>query len=160
MDQLWAPWRLEYIQGPEEGACIFCVNGESVTDSERFILMRRKFCYVMMNRYPYSNGHLMISPYRHLGDMAALDKDEVLEIHELLIDSQAVLLAACGAQGFNVGWNLGRTAGAGIADHIHMHIVPRWTGDSNFMPILAETRVIPQHIEKTYTLLAKAFSEL
>jgi ATP adenylyltransferase len=92
--------------------------------------------------------------------MAALDEDEVLDIHELLIDSQAVLLAVCGAQGFNVGWNLGRTAGAGIADHIHMHIVPRWTGDSNFMPILAETRVIPQHIEKTYALLAKAFSEL
>lgn len=160
MDQLWAPWRLEYIQGPEEGACIFCVNDESITDSDRFILVRRKFCYVMMNRYPYSNGHLMVSPYRHLGDMAALDEDEVLDIHELLIDSQAVLLTVCGAQGFNVGWNLGRTAGAGIADHIHMHIVPRWTGDSNFMPILAETRVIPQHIEKTYALLAKAFSEL
>ena len=160
MDQLWAPWRLDYIQSPEEGTCIFCVNDESIADSDRLILVRRKSCYVMMNRYPYSNGHLMISPYRHLGDMAALDEDEVLEIHELLIDSQAVLQAVCGAQGFNVGWNLGRTAGAGIADHIHMHIVPRWTGDSNFMPILAETRVIPQHIEKTYTLLAKAFSEL
>jgi len=160
MDQLWAPWRLEYIQGPEEGACIFCVNDESIADSDRLILVRRKFCYVMMNRYPYSNGHLMISPYRHLGDMTALKEGEVLEIHQLLIDSQAALRVVCGAQGFNVGWNLGRTAGAGIADHIHMHIVPRWAGDSNFMPILAETRVIPQHIEKTYTLLAKAFAEL
>ena len=83
MDQLWAPWRLEYIQRPEEGACIFCVNDESIADSDRLILVRRKFCYVMMNRYPYSNGHVMISPYRHLGDMAALDEDEVLEIHEL-----------------------------------------------------------------------------
>lgn len=160
MDQLWAPWRLEYIQGPEEGNCIFCANDESVADPDRLILTRRKFCYVMMNRYPYSNGHLMISPYRHLDDMAALDENEVLEIHDLLIDSQTVLLAVCGAQGFNIGWNLGRTAGAGIVDHIHMHIVPRWAGDCNFMPILAETRVIPQHIAKTYTLLAKAFSEL
>ena len=158
MDQLWAPWRLEYIQGPEEVACIFCVNDESIADSDRLILVRRKFCYVMMNRYPYSNGHLMISPYRHLGDMTALEEGEVLEIHQLLVDSQSALRVVCGDQGFNVGWNLGRTAGAGIADHIHMHIVPRWAGDSNFMPILAETRVIPQHIEKTYTLLAKAFA--
>jgi len=160
MEQLWAPWRLEYIQGPEEGACIFCLGAESIADSDRLILVRRQFCYVMMNRYPYSNGHVMISPYKHLDDMAALGEGEVLEIHQLLIDSQAVLRVVCGAQGFNVGWNLGRTAGAGIANHIHMHIVPRWAGDSNFMPILAETRVIPQHIEKTYTLLAKAFSEL
>jgi ATP adenylyltransferase len=160
MDRLWAPWRLEYIQAPEEKDCIFCVNDASIADSDRLILVRRQFCYVMMNRYPYSNGHLMVSPYRHLGDMAALKEGEVLEIHQLFVAGQTVLQRVCGAQGFNVGWNLGRTAGAGIADHIHMHIVPRWAGDSNFMPILADTRVIPEHIEKSYELLVEAFAEL
>jgi len=160
MDQLWAPWRLEYIQGPEENDCIFCVNDDTVTDRHRLILVRREFCFLMMNRYPYANGHLMVSPYRHLGDISELEKGEVLDAHQLMIKGQAVLREVCAAQGFNVGWNLGRAAGAGIADHIHMHIVPRWLGDNNFMPILADTRVIPQHIEKTYALLAEAFASL
>jgi ATP adenylyltransferase len=160
MDQLWAPWRLEYIQGPDEDGCVFCVNDASVADKERLIVVRRDYCYVMMNRYPYSNGHLMVSPFRHCGDVADLEQGEVLEIHQLMVDSQRVLREVCAAQGFNVGWNLGRAAGAGIADHIHMHIVPRWAGDSNFMPILADTRIIPQHIERTYSILAKAFAEL
>ncbi len=160
MDQLWAPWRLEYIQATEENECIFCVDDDSFTDRERLILVRREFCYLMMNRYPYSNGHLMVSPYRHLGDTAELEETEVLEIHQLMIKGQAALREVCAAQGFNVGWNLGRAAGAGIVDHIHMHIVPRWVGDNNFMPILADIRVIPQHIEKTYALLAEAFAKL
>lgn len=160
MDQLWAPWRLEYIQGAEEGECIFCVDDNSLDNRERLILVRRKFCYLMMNRYPYSNGHLMVAPYRHLGDTSDLEEGEVLEIHQLMIESQAALRDVCAAQGFNVGWNLGRAAGAGIADHIHMHIVPRWGGDNNFMSVLADTRVIPQHIETTYALLAKAFAGL
>jgi ATP adenylyltransferase len=112
----------------------------------------------MMNRYPYSNGHLMVSPYRHLADPAELEADEILELHRMMVRCQAVLRDTCCAEAFNVGWNFGRAAGAGIAAHIHMHIVPRWVGDTNFMPILAETRVIPQHIEKTYALLVDAFS--
>jgi ATP adenylyltransferase len=160
MDRLWAPWRLEYIQGPEEGGCIFCVGSECVDDQKRLVVVRGEHSFVIMNRYPYSNGHLMVSPYRHLSDMADLGTDEVQEMHQLMVRSQAVLRHVCAAQGFNVGWNLGPVAGAGIADHIHMHIVPRWQGDSNFMPILAETRVIPQHIEKTYALLVSAFREL
>lgn len=160
MDRLWAPWRLEYIQGPEDGGCIFCVEENSTNDQMRLIVARGESCYVMMNRYPYSNGHLMISPYRHLSDTAELNRDEVLEIHHLLVCSQTVLRDVCSAQGFNVGWNIGPAAGAGIADHIHMHVVPRWAGDSNFMPILADTRVIPQHIETTYSLLTKAFLEI
>lgn len=159
MDQLWAPWRLEYIQSPEDENCIFCLDDDPVSDSDRLVLVRQKFCYVIMNRYPYANGHLMVAPFRHIDDMSDMEEGEVLEIHQLLIDSQAILREVCGAQGFNVGWNLGRTAGAGIAGHLHMHIVPRWDGDSNFMPILADTRVIPQHIEQTYLLLAKAFAE-
>lgn len=160
MDKLWAPWRLEYIQGPDDGECIFCVDDTSVEDEDRLIVVRRELCYVMMNRYPYSNGHLMVSPYRHLDVAADLEEREVLELHQLMVDCQKALREVCAAQGFNVGWNFGRAAGAGIADHIHMHVVPRWAGDSNFMTILADTRVIPQHIEKTYSLLSKAFSEL
>ncbi len=159
MDRLWAPWRLEYIQGPEDDCCIFCVDEDPAEDQSRLIVVRGEYSYVIMNRYPYSNGHLMVSPYRHLSDLADLGDHEILEIHQLLVQSQRVLREVCAAQGFNIGWNIGQASGAGIADHIHMHIVPRWIGDSNFMPVLAGTRVIPQHIETTYTLLARAFSE-
>ncbi len=160
MDQLWAPWRLEYIQGPEESECIFCVDDDHryrpaspdpgaprvlLSDDEPLSLCKRPF-----------DGLSLQAP----GRSSELEEGEVLEVHQLMIESQAVLREVCAAQGFNVGWNLGRAAGAGIADHIHMHIVPRWVGDNNFMPILADTRVIPQHIEKTYALLADAFARL
>ena len=157
MDRLWAPWRLEYIQGPAEGGCIFCVKEDRLQDQARLIVARGTSSFVIMNRYPYSNGHLMISPYRHVSDFAELEDHEILEVHHMMVRSQRVLHEVCAAQGFNVGWNFGKAAGAGIAEHIHMHIVPRWAGDSNFMPILADTRVIPQHIEKTYALLVEAF---
>jgi len=159
MERLWAPWRLEYIQGPEDDGCIFCIKEDPTQDRARLVVRRGEHSYVIMNRYPYSNGHLMISPYHHISDFAELKDQEILEIHHLMVLSQRALHEVCAAQGFNVGWNFGRAAGAGIADHIHMHIVPRWTGDCNFMPILADTRVIPQHIEKTYALLAEAFSK-
>ena len=158
MERLWAPWRLEYIQSPDVEDCIFCVGENSAEDQARLVVARGVYSFVLMNRYPYSNGHLMVSPYRHLPDFMKLEEDEVLEIHRMLILSQRALREVCAAQGFNVGWNIGQVAGAGIVDHIHMHIVPRWAGDSNFMPILADTRVIPQHIEKTHRLLAEAFS--
>lgn len=157
MDRLWAPWRLEYIHSPKNDHCIFCLKQDHADDQERLVVMRGERAYVIMNRYPYSSGHLMISPYRHLSDTTELDNDEVLEIHQLLVKCQAVLRDVCEAQGFNIGWNIGKASGAGVADHIHMHIVPRWAGDSNFMPVLSETRVIPQHIERTYSLLVKAF---
>ncbi len=159
-DRLWAPWRLEYIQGPEDDCCIFCVDEDPADDQPRLIVARGENSYVIMNRYPYSSGHLMVSPYRHLADTAELENDEALEIHQLMVRSQRVLQDVCAAQGFNIGWNIGQVAGAGVADHIHMHIVPRWAGDINFMPIIAETRVIPEHIETTYSLLAKAFLEI
>jgi ATP adenylyltransferase len=159
MDRLWAPWRLEYIQGPEDDCCIFCIDEDPAEDQSRLIVVRGEYSYVIMNRYPYSNGHLMVSPYRHLSDLADMGDHEILEIHQLSVQSQKVLRGVCAAQGFNIGWNIGQASGAGIVDHVHMHIVPRWTGDSNFMPVLAGTRVIPQHIERTYSLLVKAFSE-
>jgi ATP adenylyltransferase len=158
MDRLWAPWRLQYIQGPAAEDCIFCIGADRTEDQERLVVARGESCYVMMNRYPYSNGHLLVSPYRHLADPADLEAPEIQELHRLMILSQDILRGVCSAEGFNVGWNFGQAAGAGIAAHIHMHIVPRWSGDSNFMPILADTRVIPQHIEKTYSLLVNAFS--
>lgn len=158
MKRLWAPWRLEYIQSPETGGCIFCISDNPLEDQVRLVVARGLHSFVIMNRYPYSNGHLMISPYRHASDLSDIEDQEILEIHRLTILSQKVLHQVCAAQGFNIGWNFGKVAGAGVADHIHMHIVPRWAGDSNFMPILADTRVIPQHIERTYTLLADAFS--
>jgi ATP adenylyltransferase len=158
MERLWAPWRLEYIQSPEAEGCIFCLGESIVEDQARLVVTRGMHSFVIMNRYPYSNGHLMISPFRHASDLSEIQDHEILEIHRLTILSQKVLHGVCAAQGFNIGWNIGKAAGAGIADHIHMHIVPRWAGDSNFMPILADTRVIPQHIERTYTLLADAFS--
>lgn len=158
MERLWAPWRLEYIQGPDQDGCVFCLDADPVDDRARLVVARGAHSSVMMNRYPYSNGHLMIAPYRHLDNLAALDDDEVLDIHRLMVVSQRVLSDICVAQGFNVGWNLGQVAGAGIIDHIHMHIVPRWAGDCNFMATLADTRVIPQHIERTYALLAEAFA--
>ena len=157
MEQLWAPWRLEYIQSPDSARCIFCLDESMADDRARLIVARGQRSFVIMNRYPYSNGHLMVSPYRHLADFAELDEDEILEIHRLTVLCQKTLRDVCAAQGFNVGWNLGQVAGAGVADHIHVHIVPRWAGDCNFMPILADTRVIPQHIERTYALLVKAF---
>ncbi len=158
MDRIWAPWRLEYIQAPDAESCIFCLDVDTVKDTERLVVARGGSCYVMMNRYPYSNGHLLVSPYRHLADPAELEAAEILELHRMMVRSQTVLRDTCCAEAFNVGWNFGQAAGAGITAHIHMHIVPRWVGDTNFMPILAETRVIPQHIKKTYALLVDAFS--
>lgn len=158
MERLWAPWRLEYIQSPGQHDCIFCIGEDPADDQARLVVARGTHSYVIMNRYPYSNGHLMLSPYRHLSDFAKLDEQEILEMHRLLVLSQRALQEVCAAQGFNVGWNIGHVAGAGIADHLHMHIVPRWAGDCNFMPILADIRVIPQHIEKTHMLLVEAFS--
>jgi len=160
MKQIWAPWRLEYIQSPDSGSCIFCLEQSTEADQARLIVARGKHSYVIMNRYPYSNGHLMVSPFRHLGNFDELSDEEILEIHHLTVLGQRALREVCGAQGFNIGWNLGQVAGAGVADHIHVHIVPRWAGDSNFMPVLADTRVIPQHIEMTYALLVEAFVNL
>jgi ATP adenylyltransferase len=160
MEKLWAPWRLEYIQGPEDDQCVFCIDDNPVDDKARLIVSRGEQCYVIMNRYPYSNGHMMVSPYRHLSDPASLTHEEIQEMHRLMVNCQSVLTDCCAAQGFNVGWNFGEAAGAGVTGHIHMHVVPRWSGDCNFMTTLAETRVIPQHIERTYSLLTKAFLKI
>ena len=141
---LWAPWRLEYIeQADETPGCIFC-------DPEESMLVRRgDAALVLLNRFPYSSGHLLVAPGRHVGDFGALSGGEAAEIHRLASAGIDALTAVYRPDGFNLGWNLGRVAGAGIADHVHLHVVPRWAGDTNFMPVLADTKVLPEALEET-----------
>lgn len=149
MERLWAPWRLEYVQAARNNDCIFCLGDES-EDEARLILLRGRRCFIIMNRFPYSNGHLMVAPMRHVADIGQLDGEEAEELHRMTVYCRDLLLETCRAQGFNIGMNLGEVAGAGVIDHLHQHIVPRWAGDTNFMPVFADVRVIPQHLEETY----------
>lgn len=160
MEQLWAPWRMTYIRGEEkEPGCVFCIPPEEAEEDERrLVLLRGETAFVLMNKYPYTNAHLMIAPYRHTCEPGVLTDGEALEMHRLLVLSKAVLQETVAPQGFNIGMNLGLVAGAGIADHLHLHIVPRWSGDTNFMPVFSDVRVIPQHLEETYRNLRRAFA--
>lgn len=159
MKQIWAPWRLQYIlEGNVEG-CIFCTKPSENRDRENLILYRGGSVYVIMNLFPYNNGHLMIVPYQHAEDLGGLPEDVLFELMKFTRKSEAILRQVFSAQGFNIGLNLGKAAGAGIDEHLHIHVVPRWIGDSNFMPVLAETKVIPQHIWAAYDLLLPFFKE-
>ena len=155
--QLWAPWRLEYIkQADEQPGCVFC-DAAGGDDEERLIVHRGKLAFVLLNKYPYASGHLMVAAYRHVGDLAELTDDEALEIHRLAVQGVAVLREVYGPEGHNLGWNLGRIAGAGVVDHIHLHVVPRWAGDTNFMPVLADVKVLHEHLLETRRRLAEAW---
>ena len=159
MQRLWAPWRMSYIDGndrPVAPGCIFCLRDLSEEDEARLVVQRGHHACVLMNRYPYNNGHLMIAPFRHTASLSELTADEVLEMHHLTIQAQSALDEVMHPHGFNLGFNLGRDAGAGIIDHLHLHLVPRWQGDTNFMPVLSEVRTIPQHLEETWRLLRGA----
>ena len=152
--QLWAPWRLEYVQSADEQpGCVFCLAAAG-EDEERYVVHRGERAFVLLNKFPYSSGHLMIAPYRHLGELGALDDAEALELHRLAAEGMAALSETFAPQGYNVGWNLGRIAGAGITDHVHLHVVPRWAGDTNFMPVLADVKVLPEHLAETRAKLA------
>lgn len=162
MERLWAPWRREYIMGDEkpgkeEGGCIFCDLPALGDGPENLILHRGRRCYVILNRYPYSNGHLMVVPSRHVRELDALSGEEGSEMFCLAQLCVNILREKFGAQGFNVGLNLGRAAGAGVDEHLHMHIVPRWEGDHNYMTVLGDMRVIPEGLESTYATLRPAF---
>lgn len=159
MEQLWAPWRLAYIKGPEPEGCIFCTKPAEDRDEDNLIVWRGGTAFVMLNRYPYNSGHVMAVPVRHTGELDDLTPQEVADLWEAVRRSVRALRRALGAQAFNVGVNLGRAAGAGITDHLHVHVVPRWVGDTNFMPVLAEVKVIPQHLLDTYRQLREAFSQ-
>lgn len=157
MKVVWAPWRLEFIHGKRERGCIFCNRVRRRTDRKDFILHRAKRSFVILNKYPYNNGHLMVVPNRHVAGLEDLSSDEALEIFDLLGRASKALKRGLRAQGLNFGLNLGRAAGAGIRDHIHFHIVPRWFGDTNFWPVLAETRTMPEHLTSTYRRLQAAW---
>ena len=157
MKQLWAPWRLEYIESADEQeGCVFCLarDGE---DEERLVVHRGKLALVVLNKYPYASGHLMVAPHRHEGEFGDLTTDEAVEIHRLAGAGIAAQAETMGPQGFNLGWNLGRIAGAGVIDHVHLHVVLRWAGDTNYMPVLADVKVLPEALEQTRLKLAEAW---
>ncbi len=157
MDRLWAPWRLTYIEKADAPAgCIFVELPAQDNDRENLILFRGQTAFVMLNRFPYTNGHLMVAPYKHTADLSQLDDDELLEINQLLARCVEWITATYRPQGFNIGVNLGSAAGAGIPDHVHWHIVPRWQGDTNFMTVVGEVRVMPQSLEESYDRLLAA----
>ena len=162
MDRLWAPWRMQYIQGidKDKDSCIFCSKPEESDDHKNLILHRGKYCFVLMNLYPYNNGHLMIVPYCHTSDILSLNKETSSELWDLLCLSKKVLSSAIKPDAFNAGINIGRASGAGIDQHIHLHIVPRWNGDTNFMPVVSDTKVISQALWDTYDSFLPLFKSM
>ena len=155
--QLWAPWRLEYVSAADEQqGCILCLAAAG-EDEERLVVHRSGHAFVLLNKFPYSSGHLMVAPARHVGEFGDLSDEEALAIHRLAGSGIAALAVTFSPQGFNIGWNLGRIAGAGIDDHVHLHVVPRWAGDTNFMPVLADVKVMPEHLAETRRKLAAAW---
>lgn len=158
MDRLWSPWRYKYVTTASPSpACIFCVKSQDVKDEETFVLHRAAHSFVMLNLYPYASGHVMIAPYAHVASLADADEDVVADIMLETRRAQKILNNVYKAPGYNVGMNIGSAAGAGIAGHIHMHVLPRWPGDANFMTSLADTRVIPEELEETYRRLSAAY---
>jgi ATP adenylyltransferase len=156
MDSLSAPWRMTYIRSEKPDTCVFCDGGASCED---LVLCRGKRAFVILNRYPYINGHLMIIPFRHISRMEDLSREEKIEIFDLLDLSVRVLKEAMAPDGFNLGMNIGKAAGAGIDDHLHAHVVPRWTGDTNFMSVVGDVRVIPEDIIRTGEQLLPYFKK-
>lgn len=160
MKRIWSPWRIEYIRGEKPDGCILCDKPRENADAENLILYRGEHCYIMMNRYPYNNGHLMVVPYDHIEMPTGLSPGAQMEMMSQMNMCLQTLREAMQPDGFNVGMNLGASAGAGIRDHLHVHIVPRWTGDTSFMPVVGETRVIVEALEACYESLKCAFSHL
>ena len=154
---LWAPWRLEYIQQADElEGCVFCLAAVGA-DEESLVVHRGTHAFALLNRFPYASGHLMVAPYQHLDEFGALSDEEALELHRLAEGGMAALAETFAPQGYNIGWNLGRIAGAGVVDHVHLHVVPRWAGDTNFMPVLADVKVLPEHLSETRAKVAAAW---
>src|SRR5881396_2673198 len=159
MEHLWSPWRMEYIESAhdEDVDCIFCELFNRDDDEKSFILARGKRAFALLNAYPYNPGHLMVAPFRHVAELEDLADDEVLDAGHLLQRSVRGLREEMQPDGFNVGMNLGRVAGAGVPGHLHWHVVPRWNGDTNFMPVVGQTRVLPESLDDTYKKLKPRF---
>ena len=154
---LWAPWRLEYVTRADElPGCPLCAEAAGEVD-DSLVVHRGDTAFVLLNKYPYSSGHLLIAPYAHTAELGELGDDTALEIHRLGLQGIEALRATYAPAGFNLGWNLGRVAGAGIADHVHQHVVPRWAGDTSFMPVLGDVKVLPEHLRSTRERLAAAW---
>jgi ATP adenylyltransferase len=153
---LWAPWRIEYITRPKEGECIFCAAATG-DDERELVVERGARCFTLLNSYPYASGHVMVAPFRHVAGLEDLDDAELLCLMRLARRAMEGLRAVMSPDGFNSGLNLGAVAGAGVADHVHLHVVPRWAGDTNFMPVLAAVKVIPEHLAATRQKLADAW---
>jgi ATP adenylyltransferase len=162
MQRIWAPWRMKYIKdiGKKDDGCIFCAKPKASADQDNLIVLRGEKCFVILNAFPYTNGHLLIVPYLHTSDLDALDETTSAELWKFVLLGKKALTAAYKPDGFNIGMNLGRSAGAGIEQHLHMHIVPRWNGDVNFISIFSDSKVISQGLSDTYDLLFPLFKEV
>ena len=158
MDRIWAPWRMDYIESSKKPGCVFCDKSQSEKDKKNLVLYRGTETFILMNLYPYTNGHLMIAPYLHTSDVNELTEIANKEIMQFAKDCFNILKSKLGAEGFNFGANLGKVAGAGIDQHIHYHIVPRWSGDINFMPVISDTKVMIEKLNKTWERLKPEFS--
>jgi ATP adenylyltransferase len=159
--RIWAPWRLRYVKdaGSEDEECIFCAKPRSGDDRQALIVHRGERCFVMLNLFPYTNGHLMVAPYDHVGRLQEIEAEASTEMIALAQRGLTILERVYGPEGFNLGINQGRAAGAGVEGHIHLHAVPRWAGDTNYMPVIADTRVMPQSLEESYDALKEGFDE-
>jgi ATP adenylyltransferase len=157
--RLWAPWRSSYIKGSKSDECIFCTK-PALPDEEGLVVRRGERCFVMLNAFPYTSGHVMIAPYAHTAALQDLDEPTSVELISLAKQSLRAIGEAYRPEGYNVGANLGSVAGAGIADHFHMHVVPRWEGDTNFMPVVGDTRVLPEGLDETFRSLKAAFASV
>ncbi len=161
MNRLWTPWRLAYVTdaGGNLDGCIFCTAAARL-DADDLVVHQGTRCFVILNKYPYNNGHLMVVPHRHVGRLAGLEPDELLELTQLAQRAERALAEAYAPHGFNMGLNLGKPAGAGVLDHLHLHVVPRWNGDTNFMSVVGETRVLPEELTDTSARLRSIFARL
>ena len=163
LKKLWAPWRMQYINGIDDhkkNGCIFCDKPRENMDDKNYIIYYGKTCFVILNIYPYNNGHLMIVPYKHTSKMEELDSETRLELMDTVTITMEAVKRVMRPDGFNLGMNIGRTAGAGIDEHLHIHLVPRWNGDTNFMPVIGCTKVICESLEDTYEKLKKAIQKV
>ena len=155
--RLWAPWRLEYIKGPKPGECIFCTKPRLGDDAVAHVVARGEHAFVMLNAYPYNNGHVMVSPFEHVPSIEDLADEVLLDVMHLAQRSLAVIREVYRPEGFNLGVNQGKVAGAGVDDHVHLHVVPRWGADTNFMPVIGDTRVLPESLDDSWRALSAAF---
>ncbi len=158
MNKIWAPWRIRYIHKPITKSCIFCLSSKSnLTDKKKFVIIREKLSFSILNTYPYNNGHFMVCPFRHIKNTDELNQEEAIDILNVLNQTKRLINKALKPAGYNIGINIGRVSGAGVDQHIHIHVVPRWNGDTNFMPVIHDTKIISQSLNDLYNKLIDVY---